>query len=164
MKKLLVERFQELAGIKPLYEVDSGEASKELIDFGKEVQKKLQTVENAFKFKIDMNAANFNMFNKVAQENTDGFAILGQGNKLAIVSHPDNKQLLQDVISKFNIADNFDAVLDDSTKKAISDTSYEISTKSGELYFENSKMPGVIDTNGVIMVTVGVNGRAIRKN
>ena len=162
MKKLLVERFQELAGIKPLYEVDSGEASKELIDFGKEVQKKLQTVENAFKFKIDMNATNFNMFNKVAQENTDGFAILGQGNKLAIVSHPDNKQLLQDVISKFNIAD-FDAVLDDSTKKAISDTSYEINTKSGELYFDQ-KMPGVLDADGVIMVTVGVNGRAIRKN
>ena len=100
---------------------------------------------------------------KIAQENTDGFAILGQGNKLAIVSHPDNKQLLQDIISKFNIADNSDAVLDDSTKKAISDTSYEINTKSGELYFDQ-KMPGVLDADGVIMVTIGVNGRAIRKN
>ena len=162
MKKLLVERFQELAGIKPLYEVNSGAVPKELIDFGKEIQKKL-SVTNAFKFKIDMNATNLKAFNKIAQENTDGFAILGQDNKLVIVSHPNNKQLLQDVISEFNIADNFNAVLDDSTKKAISDTSYEISTKSGELYFDQ-KMPGVIDTDGVIMVTVGVNGRAIRKN
>ena len=162
MKKLLVERFQELAGIKPLYEADSGAVPKELIDFGKEIQKKL-SVGNAFKFKIDMNATNLKAFNKIAQENTDGFAILGQGNKLAIVSHPDNKQLLQDIISKFNIADNSDAVLDDSTKKAISDTSYEINTKSGELYFDQ-KMPGVLDADGVIMVTIGVNGRAIRKN
>jgi len=143
--------------------IDEAQASKELIDFGKEVHAKLQTVNNAFKFQINMNANNLNMFDKVAKENKGGFAILGQDNKLAIVTHPDNKALLDDVISKFNIADNADAVLDDTTKKAVSDTSYEISTKPGEMYFNQPK-PGVLDTNGVSKVIVGVNGRAIIKN
>jgi len=142
--------------------INEEQAAKELIDFGKEVQSKLQTVNNAFKFQINVNAGNFNLFDKVAATNSGGFAILGQGEEMAIITHQDNKQLLQDVISKFAIAPNFDAALDDSSKKSISDTSYEISSKPGLIYF-TSKNPGVIDTNGVIKVLVGVNGRAIRK-
>ena len=139
------------------------QASKELVDLGKEVHKKLQTVNNAFKFQINVNAGSLNMFDKVARENTGGFAILGQSAKLAIVTHQDNKAVLQDVINKFTIADNFDAVLDDSSKKSISDTSYEISSKPGALYF-TSKTPGVIDDNGCSKALIGVNGKAIRKN
>lgn len=143
--------------------LNEAQASKELIDFGKEVHAKLQTIKNAFKFQINMNANNLNMFDKVARENKGGFAILGQDNRLAIVTHPDNKALLEDVISKFNIADNSDAVLDDTTKKAVSDTSYEISTKPGQMYFDQPK-PGVLDTLGVSKVIVKVNGKVIRKN
>ena len=107
---------------------------------------------------------NFNLFDKTAAENPSGFAILGQGNQLAITTHPDNKRVLQDVIGKFTIANNFDAAIDDSSKKSISDTSYEIYSKPGVMYFTNDENPGVVDTNGVSKVIIGVNGKAIRKN
>lgn len=158
LKKFLVENK-----LTPNSKMLSEEqASKELQDFGKEVHKKLQLIK-AFKFQINMDAGNFNLFDKTAAENNSGFAILGQGNQLGITTHPDNKKVLQDVIGKFTIVDNFDAAVDDSTKKSISDTSYEISTKPGVMYF-TSDNPGVLDTNGVSKVIVGVNGKAIRKN
>ena len=143
--------------------LSEAQASKELQNFGKEVHKKLQIIK-AFKFQINMDASNFNLFDKTAAENPSGFAILGQGNELAITTHPNNKKVLQDVIGKFTIANNFDAAIDDSSKKSISDTSYEIYAKPGVMYFTNTKNPGVIDTNGVSKVIIGVNGKAIRKN
>jgi hypothetical protein len=157
VKKYLTENK-----LTPNSRINEEQATKELIDFGKEVQSKLQTINDAFKFKINVNAGNFNLFDKLAATNTGGFAILGQGEEMAIITHKDNKQVLQDVISKFTIAKDFDAALDDSSKKSISDTSYEISTKPGVMYFTSIK-PGVIDTNGVSKVFVGVNGRGIRE-
>ena len=159
LKKFLIEN-KITSNSKMLSEE---QASKELQNFGKEVHKKLQIIK-AFKFQINMDASNFNLFDKTAAENPSGFAILGQGNQLAITTHPDNKRVLQDVIGKFTIANNFDAAIDDSSKKSISDTSYEIYAKPGVMYFTNTKNPGVIDTNGVSKVIIGVNGKAIRKN
>ena len=104
MKKgLLTERFQQLAGIKPLYAINSlNEAlNKSLMDFGTDVKAFLESKD----LKVAMKKGDPRNFSSKIEEDPSLAAIIlsNQDNDLNIIVNDSKMDVLEDIVKKYNL-------------------------------------------------------------
>jgi len=109
MKQLLKERFQQLAGIKPLYINEA--LNKPLKNFGKDLQKRLESVEFSTKIFSDENGVPMEVRQKISEnpklagisyeefEKNDGQIYY----HIEVAVHADRLQDLEKVVDYFEV-------------------------------------------------------------
>ena len=111
MKQLLKERFQQLAGIRPLYTLSEA-LNKPMIEFGKDLQKRLEGVGFSSKLFNNEGSVPDDVKNKIAEDpKLAGISYLKIPKEgidyeiIEVVVHKDKLKELEKVVKYFQTAD-----------------------------------------------------------
>ena len=112
---------------------------------GKEIYSKFDKA-GAFNIKaVNSNPGMLNQYMDPVRKNPRLVAIVGDTTNLNIFTHLDNLQLVQDILKKFDIKDNFKAAGPD------------------DVYFKQAK-PGALATNGLVQVVLGSGDKRLEES
>ena len=133
-KSLLTERFQQLAGLKPLYELNEA-LNKDLKDFGTDLKKFLE--EKGLKVKLGQGSP-MSLYEPIGKNDTLAALQLYNGEDLFVIVNDSKIDVLKELIKKYNLS-----TLTDMKKSGGWDEDPNKKTQSeGEIYLAQELKQG----------------------